>query len=221
MPPLPPPTKVADSGSSKAAGVTVAKLGILAYGSLIDEPGEEIEKFTADRITTNVETWFEVEFGRSSDLRKGAPTLVPLKSGSKVKGVIIVLKPEVEIERAENMLYRREMDQVGSEVTYPRTNPGDVRIERRKNFCGVETVLYTTLPPNIEPLTAEELAKRACASLLDKNTVERGRDGITYLISAKRNHIETPLSAAYEQEVLRQANATSLEELLARYKQGT
>ena len=213
------PAKAANDGSSKPGVAAGTNLGILAYGSLIEDAGEEIEKLTAARITKDVETPFNVEFGRSTASRAGAPTLVPLESGRKVKAVVIVLKPEVGIEQAENILYRRETDQVGSEVPYPRTNPGDVRIDRLKDFRGVETVLYTKLPPNIEPLTPAELAKRAISSLSDKEVAKRGRDGISYLMSAKRNHIDTPLIAEYEAEVLRQAKATSLDQVLARHIQ--
>ncbi len=47
-------------------------LGILAYGSLIDDPGEEIGGATSQR--TAMKTPFAIEFGRSSHTR-GAPPL--------------------------------------------------------------------------------------------------------------------------------------------------
>lgn len=198
-----------------APSVMAAKLGILAYGSMIDSPGEEIEKRTAGRITNDVETPFNVEFGRSSSSRAGAPTLVPMENyGCRVKATIITLTPEVDIEEAEDCLYRREIHRVASGVPYPRDSPGDLRIKYLKDFHKVETVLYTALPPNIEPLTAAELARRAHDSLLDGDTVKCRLDGITYLISCKRNHIETPLTGAYEAELLRQFNVASLEEIL-------
>ncbi len=90
-----------------------------------------------------------------------------------------------------------------------------LRIESLKNFHDVETVLYTKLPPNIALLTPEELANLALASLNDADTVKRGRDGITYLINAKRNQIKTPLSDKYEEELLRKAKATNLAQVLA------
>jgi hypothetical protein len=71
----------------------MTRLGIIAYGSLIKCPGDEIKKAETDRI--DVETTFEVEFARSSVTRDGAPTLVPFKGGAKVKAVMIVLKDYV------------------------------------------------------------------------------------------------------------------------------
>ena len=43
---------------------------------------------------------------------------------------------------------------------------------------------------------------------------ERGRDGISYLIAAKENGIETALSADYEAEILKKTKCASLEEAL-------
>jgi hypothetical protein len=46
---------------------------------------------------------------------------------------------------------------------------------------------------------------------LESARVERtGRDGITYLMDAKRNGIVTPLSPAYELESLRRTGASDL-----------
>ena len=106
-----------------------AKLGILAYGSLIDDPGDEIKALTAGRIT-GVETPFNVEFARKSRLRADAPTLIRVEqNGSKVPAAIIVLKPEVAIESAQDILYRRETDRVG-------TNDSPIRATIRRS-CGL------------------------------------------------------------------------------------
>jgi hypothetical protein len=43
-----------------------------------------------------------------------------------------------------------------------------------------------------------------------------GRDGITYLREVKRNGITTPLSDAYEREILRLTQAHDLDEALRR-----
>ena len=51
-------------------------IGILAYGSLISSPGDEIASATTETIK-NVQTPFRVEFARTSTSRAGAPTLVP------------------------------------------------------------------------------------------------------------------------------------------------
>ena len=55
-------------------------VGILAYGSLIDDPGSEIGEVIAD-VISDIETPFSVEFARSSSTRSGAPTLIPVEAG--------------------------------------------------------------------------------------------------------------------------------------------
>jgi hypothetical protein len=54
------------------------RIGILAFGSLIGNPGDEIAalEIAAER-RHGVLTPFPVEFARSSTKRGGAPTLVP------------------------------------------------------------------------------------------------------------------------------------------------
>lgn len=87
------------------------RVGILAYGSLISDPGREIKAATI-RTIADIETPFAVEFARSSYSRGGAPTLVPVSSGgSKVRSKIIVV--DALAEDATNMLYRREIHKVG------------------------------------------------------------------------------------------------------------
>src|SRR3954447_17111626 len=54
------------------------KVGILAYGSLIDNPGAEIEAALISR-EADILTPFGVEFARSSSKGSGAPTLVPVR----------------------------------------------------------------------------------------------------------------------------------------------
>jgi len=64
-------------------------VGILAYGSLIADPGPEIEPAIVDRI--KCETPFKVEFARTSKRRAGAPTLVPYKAGGQVSSELLVV----------------------------------------------------------------------------------------------------------------------------------
>lgn len=83
-------------------------VGILAYGSLINEPGIELEQLIVNRI--NCETPFEVEFARLSKTRGNAPTLIPVKEGegSKVPAQILVLKEGTALKEAHDILWRRE-----------------------------------------------------------------------------------------------------------------
>jgi hypothetical protein len=89
------------------------KIGILAFGSLIDHPGKEIEamEIRSER-RQEVETPFAVEFARSSRGRAGAPTLVPHSQGSKVKANVIVIHSST-LEYAKDCLWRRELNNVG------------------------------------------------------------------------------------------------------------
>ena len=64
-------------------------VGILAYGSLIGDPGAEIEPHITRRISCR--TPFKVEFARTSRTRKGGPTLVPYKDGSEVAAQILLV----------------------------------------------------------------------------------------------------------------------------------
>jgi hypothetical protein len=54
-------------------------LGILAYGSLIGDPREEIADATVKTLTTGIISPFSVEFARSSRTRKGGQRWCPLR----------------------------------------------------------------------------------------------------------------------------------------------
>lgn len=58
-------------------------VGIIAYGSLLPDPGSEIEVATAEVIQDLV-TPFPVEYARSSKKCDGSPTLVPSQAGAPV-----------------------------------------------------------------------------------------------------------------------------------------
>src|SRR5262245_16489353 len=88
-----------------------ASVGILAFGSLINSPGTEIEAALVGRIL-NVPTPFGVEFGRTSVKRNGAPTLVPVQEGgSPVLAQILLVN--ISEEDAKDRLWRRELNRVG------------------------------------------------------------------------------------------------------------
>lgn len=189
-------------------------IGILGYGSLISDPGSEIKNGCIG-IIEDVMTPFHIEFARSSTGRGGAPTLVPVSNGgAHVKGQVFVMNlPEHE---AANVLYRREINKVGTDRTYTRPNKitdNVVLVERLTNFAGLDFVLYTKIAATIEPLTAERLADLAIESATKSKP---GRDGITYLINAKRHGIVTALSPAYEAEILRKSECDTLGDALAK-----
>jgi hypothetical protein len=127
--------------------------------------------------------------------------------------MVLVLNEEASNASATDMLFRRERNQVGSEIIYKhKENPGpdDVVIEQIRDFGSCDIVVYTRIATNIHPLTATKLAELAIASA-KKSAGARHRDGITYLIEAKKYGVITALSAAYEAEVLLQTTTDSLE----------
>ena len=73
----------------------MSSVGILAYGSLIEDLGKEIEPLIRER-RENIETPFSIEFARSSSTRDGAPTLVPVENGgSPVLATVLLLEAGV------------------------------------------------------------------------------------------------------------------------------
>ena len=143
------------------------QIGILAYGSLITDPGPELDAATRLRIR-NVPTPFNVEFARSSRGRDGAPTIIPVESGgSSVNAVLLVMKDHVLPDEARSMLWRRETTQVGSGKRYlpPDSQPQDtVVVAEHSALCTVDLVLRTKIGSNIPPLSALPLAELATDS---------------------------------------------------------
>ena len=205
----------------KAKDADTGHLGILAYGSLIDDPGDEIAAATSHR--KKMTTPFSIEFGRSSGTRGSAPTLVPVSSGgAPVNAVLLVLKDSVSEDDAASMLWRRETRKTDSTKRYIRPKqpgPNNVLVESVK--IGGVTILYTDFADagKLKSPTAKQLAEFAVTSAGNRS-VPDGRDGISYLISAKKAGISTPLMPDYEKEILRITGTATLEEALAKKKAG-
>ncbi len=190
-------------------------LGILAYGSLIDEPGDELAGHIT-RIVRNITSPVAVEFARKSLSRGNGPTLVPYADGAYVKSAILLL--DCSIREATDMLWRRETRTLDTGRGYPGARvdqPNAVRIAIFSNTLGCETLLYTSIAANIEPLDPNHLAALAIASV---GKAKLGLDGISYLITARANGIVTKLSQDYEAAILQQTGTASLEQ--AREKLG-
>lgn len=191
-------------------------IGILAFGSLIDNSGQEVSELEIKRIAC--ETPFNVEFARTSSTRGNAPTLVPVEmGGQKVKAVIIVLKPDTDINTAKSILWRRELHKTNRTENYTHSNnpnPNKVVIKTLTDFMNVQTVLYTSIGCNItQPLASELLAAFSINSILSKAGQEE-KDGLRYLLSAKRNGIVTTLSEDYENQILIKTETKCLEQAI-------
>ena len=192
-----------------------ASFGILAYGSLIANPGKEVEEIT-ERSIENVMTPFEVEYARKSSGRHGAPTLVPVPKGKggNVQAQIFVLTADVDEQKACDVLYRREINKVRSDKVYvdekQRKKANGVVIDPMNGFEGFSKVFSTTLKANFEEILDDELSPQEKAEVLAKAAVEsvteetypRNRDGIRYLADAIDNGIQTPLTEAYRLAVV-------------------
>ncbi len=188
-------------------------VGILAFGSIAEEPGTELAAAVVRRI--GVQTPFAVEFARSSRTRDGAPTLVPVsEGGAHVSATVLILDDSVTQADARAILYRRETRRphkdAGSRVGW---------IAQLTDFGGTSTCLYTALPVNIHPLTAGKLAELALRSAAAPAGVER-RDGISYLQQQKRRGLMTPLMPAYERAVLTITGAGDLADAWERARSG-
>ncbi len=175
-------------------------LGILAYGSLIDDPGPELAPVIRDRILAR--TPFRVEFARSSKKRGGGPTLIPVEEGgSSVDGRVLVLADSVMVSEAFDMLWRRETGSGGVYKVSESPTRNTVIVDRLSHFEGVETVLYTQIGSNIPDLSPALLAELAIESARSQAGADR-KDGISYLLDAKSAGIRTPMSSDYEQAIL-------------------
>ncbi len=188
-------------------------IGILAYGSLIGDPGDEIGPVIKDRIPT--ETPFPVEYGRfSTSTRGGAPTVVPHTSGKPVAAEILVLSSEVSLDEAESMLWRRERRKEGSGEKYRRrTTRNAVLVEDSPNFHGIEHVLYTDFNTTgkISSPAPRVLAEAAVKSVF---VAARGMDGISYLIDLTSKGVITELTEKYKEEILTLTHSNDLMEAL-------
>lgn len=191
-------------------------IGILAYGSLIDDPGDELSPLIVD-VVRGVQTPFKVEFARKSRTRGNAPTLIPVRDGGDhVQATILVVN--ASFDAARDMIWRRETrcGVITKKYAVPDAGrPNAVRVEQLGGFAGMDVVLYTSIGANIDPLTAEGLADLAIASV-SKAAPEM--DGISYLIAAKRNGIITALSAEYEARILARAGAPDLDSALTKVR---
>lgn len=188
-------------------------IGVLAYGSLIGDPGAELEAVTKSR-RDGVLTPFAVEYARSSRGRGGAPTLIPVTSaGAPVLATIFEVS--VSASDATDIVYRREVGIIGSGRKYVETATPSVNtviIDRFYDLAGFATVLSTRIGANIDALTAEHLAALAIQSAREAPS---GKDGISYLVNAMQAGIVTPLTSAYKAAILEQTGAADLTSALA------
>lgn len=194
----------------------MSAIGILAYGSLMSDPGTEIIGVMMRRIPTM--TPFSVEYARLSGTRGGAPTVVPHSSGKPVKGEVLVLSDAVSVEEAKNLLWRRETRKERSGRVYQEGfGPNAVLVRDSPGFCSLDHVLYTDFNPSgkINAPDPGELAKAAMDSVAK---AKPGKDGISYLMDLISAGVETALTRSYANEILALTDSSSLAEALGRIR---
>ncbi len=187
-------------------------VGILAYGSLISDPGIEIDPQIAQRVPTM--TPFPVEYARLSRTRGGAPTVVPHSSGNPVMAEVLVLSDSVKLAEAKNLLWRRETRKEHSGQLYRESSsPNAVVIRDAPEFCGRDHVLYTDFNPKGK-LENPDPRSLACAAIRSVAKAGPGQDGVSYLMSLIHVGVETALTLRYVAEVLALTGTGSLAEAL-------
>ena len=118
------------------------QIGILAYGSLIQDPGVEVQPLVVRRVKTV--TPFPVEYARLSQSRGGGPTVLPHPVGMPVSAEILVLRKGVSLDQAKDLLWRREIRKEGTGRRYaPDNTPNSVLVKDWGAYEGVAHVLYT------------------------------------------------------------------------------
>jgi hypothetical protein len=195
------------------------EIGILAFGSLIDNPGEEILKFEVHRI--NCQTPFKIEFARLSSSRSNAPTLIPILDGSRGKiadSKIIVINEKISLSEAKSMLWRREchINDVSKKYSQPKTPTSkNVLIGELDDFYNIKKVIYTyfLIQDEYADLKPLSLAQFAINSILNK-AGEEEKDGIRYLLAIKSAGIKTEYSEEYEKLILYETKTKSLDEAI-------
>lgn len=194
--------------------------GILAFGSLLANAGNDLRNITV-LDEREVLTPFAVEYARRSLCRAKAPTLVAVPSdvGEPVKGKILVLNADTEVQRAKDALFRRELHkEKDTTVVYvdsmQRSKNDALVIETLVHFYGLGEVYYASLKPNFSEILDPDLTQAEKADLLaqaaidsvTEKTFKTGMDGIRYLENAIRNGIQTPLTDPYRDAILRFAD---------------
>lgn len=197
----------------------VSGIGVLAYGSLIRDPGPGLSPLIARRTPTT--TPFPVEYARLSRTRGGAPTIVPHPQGGHVRAELIALAESVSLQEAKSRLWRRETRREESSEDYRDSqSPNAVLVRDHGAYGGLNNVLYTDFNPagKLDAPNAEALARAAIGSVAN---APAGKDGISYLKDLLDDGVVTPLTASYRDQILALTGCSSLSGALGSLNCGT
>lgn len=212
------------------------RIGVLAFGSLLWDRGIIADIFEPPDTFVETTVPFPIEFARSSDLRRGGPVVVPVNTDklTRSRAMILPIKDEiagkrVTVDLARYELYNRERGRSGGmKAAYkePATyNPNfsyikEISPDEFDDHGGwgidFDVILYSALGKNIEELIPDRLAVLAIASARkaadpDFDRIQRS-DGISFLINAVENGVNTPLLDDYIKAILKFTGRSSLKE---------
>ncbi|MBU4502272.1 MAG: hypothetical protein KKA79_06755 [Nanoarchaeota archaeon] len=185
-------------------------IAILAYGSLIWEPGEEIKQHiiaVVDCITP-----FNVEYAqRSYKSRGGAPTLTKISGiGNKTRAKLLVLDYHNTIEgkkKVYSLICQRE-NTPKKEWNDEAEPPKPIYITNLEDYDSVFYCAFKGEPENT--ITSENLVNWAKESVIACNKEGKiENNGVRYLINCYKNGVVTPLTEEYIQKL----GGTNVEEI--------
>jgi hypothetical protein len=188
------------------------KIGIIAYGSVINEPGTELLELIKEKHI-DILTPFNIEFARKSSKRANAPTLTVVKTGgSSVRGAIFILRDGLSQYKVADLLWRRETRKTETDEHYLAggTVNSEIKIDTISSYLGFDALLYAAPLQNIPIPSASLLADLAINSAYNQDIAEMHKDGISYLVDIISLKIVTPLMAQYEEEILKRTDSIDL-----------
>src|SRR5690606_22745929 len=130
------------------------KLGILTYGSLIDDPGAELGPLITGRRAAL--TPFSIEYGRKSGTRGDAPALCPVKQGgTPFQAKLLMLRVSVAASAARDFLYRRACRIASFACCFQPGNPRGFGVLECERFLEVDLAVAAAYPQNVAPLVRD------------------------------------------------------------------
>jgi hypothetical protein len=179
-------------------GTRQPQIAIVAYGSLIYEPGEALAELVQE--TEPYRTPFSVEYGRQSKKWGGGPVLTVDPRGEPVDGQRMILKPGLTLGEVIDVLAARE--------GIPSAH-GIIEIESP----GALTELTCALPRNLE---ADDMAPAALAARAASSVSNGALNGVAYLRGAVGVGVRTARTDEYVAALLETSGGGDLFDAEAR-----
>lgn len=178
-------------------------IAILAYGSLIWNPGDEIKQHTISVL--DVICPFKIEYARKSSTREDAPVLVKLSDEpGKTNAKLFVTDLHTS---DENKAFVKEMIR-------QREDCGEKYVKvLEKPLKKFSVIFYADLPKNMDKVNINELADLAIKSVEKcKKKGKPEKNGIRYLLNNIKSGVITELTDSYANKIMEITKTDSLEE---------